>query len=103
MKFRERLLIGVLVVTAAYAAWMTFSASRLRTELAGLRASQRQLQEKHRLMKESYIHSITSPGTGDQAFRRVLALLEADEGMDLLMPSGPSTTRVNEAPGILIK
>jgi len=96
-------MIGVLVVTAAYAACMTVSASRLRTELAGLQTSHRQLQEKHRQMKANYIQLIASPGTGDQAFRRLLAVLEADDGMDLLMPSGPSTTRVNEAPGILIK
>jgi hypothetical protein len=103
MKIREQMLIGVLVVTAACAAWMAFSASRLRTELAGLKASHHQLEKKHRRMKESYIQFISNPGTGDEAFRRVVAILEADGGADLILPSGPNTTRINNAPGIRIR
>jgi hypothetical protein len=102
MKIREQLLIGVLVVTAAYAAWMTISASRVRTELAKLQASHHQLQENHRQMKESYIKFAANPGTRDEAFHKVIAILEAEGGVDIIT-SGPSTTRVNESPGVLIK
>ena len=99
-KIREHLLIGVLVATTASAAWMTFS---LRTELTGLKASHHQLEEKHRRMKKSYIQFIANSGTGNEAFRRVVAALEEDGGADLTIPSGPSTTRANAAPGIRIK
>jgi len=100
MKMPEHLLIGVLVATTASAAWMTFS---LRTELTGLKASHHQLEEKHSRMKKSYIQFIANSGTGNEAFRRVVAALEEDGGADLTIPSGPSTTRANAVPGIRIK
>jgi len=102
MNIRKPLLTGVLVATVAYATWMTCSANRLRTELAGLKASHHQLEEKHRRLQESYIQSIANPGTKDEAFRRVATALEADDGADLI-PSGPTTTRANKVSGIQIK
>ena len=91
------------MVTAAYAAWMTSSASRLRTELAGLKLSHHQLEEKHRRMKESYTQFIVNPGTRDEAFRKLGAVLAEGEA-DIINKSGPSTTsRMNYASGIAIK
>src|SRR5215212_5966553 len=103
MNIRELLLVGVLAVTAVYAAWMKSSANRLRTDLAALQATHQRLEENHSKMKESYIQFVTKPGTRDEAFRKVVAILEADGATDIIGPSGPSTTRINDAAGITIK
>ena len=103
MKIRELLLIGVLAVTAVYAAWMTLSANRIRTDLAALQARHQRLQEHHRKIKDSYIQFVTNPGTRDEAFRKVIEILETGSGVEIISGSGPGTTRINDASGIQIK
>jgi hypothetical protein len=103
MKTREKIMTGLLVVVALYAGWMTVSANRLRTELATLRATHQQLQEGRRQMRERLLRFATNAGAGDEAFRKVLAVLEADGQAELIIPSGPTITRVNKVPRIQIK
>ena len=103
MKTRELLFTGVLLATAAYAVWMTVSASRLRTELTALEASHLRLEENHRQMRKSVIQLGVNPGTRDETFRKLLAVLEADGGADLNTSSNPGTTRVNEVPDAQIQ
>src|SRR5258708_8831816 len=98
MRIREQLLIGLLVATAAYAAWMTHSANRLRTDLTTLQASNARLQENHLQMKEHFIQLALNPGTKDDAFRKLLAVLDAEGGTDIITSSDPGTTPVNKAP-----
>jgi spermidine/putrescine-binding protein len=52
-------------------------------------------------MKGKFIELALNLGTKDEAFRKLLAALETDEGgVDIITPSDPNTTtRVNKAPG----
>lgn len=88
---------------AAYAGWVTLSASRLRTELASLRESNGRLQENHRRMRQEFVQLVSHPGTGEEAFRKLIAVLEAEDGAGILIPSDPGTTRINKASGIQIR
>ena len=103
MKIRERLQIVILIATAAYSASMTLSASRLRTKLTALQATHQKLQKKHQQITESYIQFAANPGTKDQAFRNVIAVLEAVGEADMITSSDPGTTRINAVPKIRIK
>ena len=95
MKFREHLLIGVLILTAAYAVFVAASANHLRSELASLKVSHQKLQAQHSRMKACLL---ADRGAGDEAFRRVLAVLEAEDGVELILSSSQGTTRANSAP-----
>jgi hypothetical protein len=54
-------------------------------------------------MKDSYTQFIVNPGTREEAFRKLVAVLE-EGGVDIINKSGPSTTsRINDASGIQIK
>ncbi len=105
MKSRELLLMGALVAAVGYGAWMTVNVSRLRTELSTLRAAHLRLQENHQRMRHTFVEVA---GTGDEGFRKVIAVLESEGGAEIISPSDPrlepwSTTRINKASGIQIR
>src|SRR5947199_55891 len=64
MKKANQLGAALLVITMAWwSADMALRANRLQKRLATLEASQRQLLQKHRLLKEDYLQWLQSTGT----------------------------------------
>jgi hypothetical protein len=54
------------------------------------------LQKQHRLTKGSYVRLASHPGAGDDAFRNVLAALEAEDGTDLVLSLDAGNIRINK-------
>src|SRR5437870_130904 len=85
MKKANQLGAALLVITMAWwSADMALRANRLQKRLATLEASQKQLLQEHRLLKEDYLQWLQSTGANEQAFRKVLAIVEERDGVDLV-------------------
>src|SRR4051812_41264856 len=89
------LILGLFLM--AYAVCATMRANRLEKRLAGLEASQRRMQEKHRQLMQT-VSSLAQPRATDPALRAAiasLALRDGGEG-DLLPESAAiSQSRLN--------
>jgi len=98
MKQNTQLGTALLVIILAWCAgYIALRANRLQKRLATLEASQRQLQQKHRLLKEDYLQWLQSTGANEQAFRKVIAIVEDRDGVDLVS-SIDYTPRANSFP-----
>jgi hypothetical protein len=99
MNKRKQLVVGLSAVMTLYAACMTVCTIRLQTRLARMEATQEALLEQHRCMKQGLMNLAQSSDLGVQTFRKVLAVLDAEDGVDIYsFPVIESNARGNLEP-----
>jgi len=96
MRKAKHLVTRLLVIALiAYATFITSWTFRLQKRLTGLETTHQKLQERHHFLKEGYLQLVRGVASNDQSFRKALAVLESDGGVDLDSPFSASITEVN--------